>query len=190
MFMPKKVDQMSLEQKVQLLLDEREIRNVQTRWCRAVDRADLDLMKSCFYEDGVDHHAPFFESTFGAMAETFVQSLEKLATNSMYTLGNLSIEIDGNVARTESYLCSQLILPERAESGNKVMAFTGLRYLDRFEKRHGEWRIAERWFVQEWRLFPEVPEPTKMMGSIPPPAEWTLKPIVSHKDGRDISYSI
>jgi len=44
---------------VQLLLAEREIKNVVLRYCRGVDRMDLALVRSCYHPDADDHHGDF-----------------------------------------------------------------------------------------------------------------------------------
>ena len=190
MFMPKKTDNMSIDEKVQLLMDERDIRALLYRWCRAVDRSDLELMKSCFHEDAVDHHAPFFDTTVKELAQNFVDGSKQMGISMQYNIGNMLIEVEGDVARTESYCWSQKTLHVRTESGDKLMRISGLRYLDRLERRNGEWRIAERWFVPEWGFFQEVPEMTKTVGPFVPPAEMILKPIVARRDKEDQSYLI
>jgi hypothetical protein len=61
-------------------------------------------------------------------------------------IGNILIQIDGNKAAVESYLWSVAVLP-----GDKPhQVFCAGRYLDRFEKRNDEWRIAERVVVHDW----------------------------------------
>ena len=39
----------------------------------------------------------------------------------------------------------------------------GGRYVDRFERRHGEWRIAERTVVVDWQRIDRVYEPDARM---------------------------
>jgi hypothetical protein len=39
------------------------------------------------------------------------------------------------------------------------LVLNGGRYLDRFEKREGEWRIAYRTCMREWGLMDERPDP-------------------------------
>ena len=43
-----------LAEKVQILLDERDIREVLLRYCRGVDRCDAELISSCYHADAVD----------------------------------------------------------------------------------------------------------------------------------------
>jgi hypothetical protein len=70
------------------------------------------------------------------------------------------------------------------------MRISGFRYLDRLERRNGEWRIAERWFVPEWGFFQEVPLQDMQVGPFLPPSEMKIKPIAGRRDHTDQSYNI
>jgi hypothetical protein len=61
-------------------------------------------------------------------------------------IGNILIRLDGARARVESYLWSASVLPGDA---TREVVVSG-RYLDRFERRNDEWRIAERWVVHDY----------------------------------------
>jgi ketosteroid isomerase-like protein len=75
----------------------------------------------------------------------------------MHTLGQIRIEVEGNVAYAESYCLAHHVfkggpdlLPEGMQSGTTDW-FMGLRYLDRFERRDdGPWLIANRLCAYEW----------------------------------------
>ena len=69
----------------------------------------------------------------------------------MHMTGNVLIRIDGDAAKVESYLWSVSVMP--GDDPRQVMVCG--RYLDRFEKRDDEWRIAERLVVHDW--FQEAP---------------------------------
>src|SRR5581483_11030852 len=56
-----------------------------------------------------------------------------------------SCELDGDVAHTESYI----LFVHRRGDGRTVL-FGGGRYIDRFERRDGEWRIALRRLVMDF----------------------------------------
>ena len=49
----------TLEQQVQLLMDKWEIEKVLARYCRAIDRTDMELLKSVYHPDGIDNHGVF-----------------------------------------------------------------------------------------------------------------------------------
>ena len=85
----------------------------------------------------------------------------------MHGLMNVHMEIEGDVACTETYLFAyHKVRADKAHEifGSRYMAmfeghgldpdhhhfyFCG-RYLDRFERREGEWRIANRQVVMDW----------------------------------------
>jgi len=49
----------TLEQKIQSILDRQEIEQVLAMYCRAIDRMDLELLKSVYHPDGTDDHGSF-----------------------------------------------------------------------------------------------------------------------------------
>ena len=59
------------------------------------------------------------------------------------------IELDGDIAHSEAYVCAggPLVAPA-ANGGTQVRVIYG-RYIDRFEKRNGEWRIVQRIVVKD-----------------------------------------
>ena len=59
----------------------------------------------------------------------------------------MNVDIDGDEAHAESYFLS-VICPE--QSDQKLMVAAG-RYIDRLERRDGEWKIATRVVVLEWQ---------------------------------------
>jgi hypothetical protein len=61
-----------------------------------------------------------------------------------HVLSNVRFEIDGDVAFGESYVVMRSATADAAHTS----AFA--RYVDRFERRDGEWRIAYRRLVHEW----------------------------------------
>ena len=48
-----------LESRLQDLTDREAIREVIHRYCQAVDRCDLELLKGCYHPDGYDDHGFF-----------------------------------------------------------------------------------------------------------------------------------
>ena len=158
MFEARTTSHMTLDQKVQLLIDEREIRNVIYRDCRAKSRGDGQLMRSCFFDDAIDHHQPFFDGPIEPIFEAVPESISAMGEMVQYVALQVLVDVECDVARTESYVQSAKIFHQRLQNGKKIIQLAGKRFLDRFERRGGEWRIAERQFVPEWGVFSEVPE--------------------------------
>jgi hypothetical protein len=132
------------------LLDEREIRGVLLRYCRAVDRLDEPLLRSCYHPDARDEHGSFAGSVDEYVAWAF-RLLQGYATT-MHLLGNVLVEVSGDVALAESYGISfHRTEPKEGELFEPRRNLTvGFRLVDRFERRGGEWRIARRVATTEW----------------------------------------
>ena len=58
---------------------------------------------------------------------------------------NTSVDVNGDCAHAESYYLCVL----RRDDKGRLLA-NGGRYVDRLERRDGEWRIARRVVVMEW----------------------------------------
>lgn len=161
MFEPDDTRSLTIEQKVQLLMDERDIRNIIYRDCRAKSRGDSDLMRTCFFDDALDHHQPFFDMPFSDLADMVQEGIKATGEMIQYVALQILVAIDGDVAKVESYVQSAKIFHQRSPDGHKILRLSGMRMLDRIERRGGEWRIAERQFVPEWGFFKEVPPLTE-----------------------------
>jgi hypothetical protein len=137
---------------IETLLARQEIADVLYRYARGIDRLDLDLVRSCYHPDAYDDHGTMKGTVdeFLAAAEGF---LPRFAAT-MHFLGNMLIEVDGDVARAETYAVAYHRLEEDAGGKDDIW---GIRYVDRFERRGGEWRIAHRVVAQEWRRVEPVP---------------------------------
>jgi ketosteroid isomerase-like protein len=130
---------------VQDLLDKQAIREVTMRYCRGVDRCDPALISSAYHPDAIDQHSSrtFTGETVGAGIADWVRSSTKRST---HQITNQSIRVDGDTAGCESYyVCFQL---EDHDGGERMLQAIG-RYVDRLERRNGEWRISRRVVVNE-----------------------------------------
>lgn len=133
--------------RLQALLDKQDIHEVMMRYCRAVDRMDIDLLKTCYWPDARDDHGPFK----GSATEFFgiVENLSDPYSFSQHLICNEFVELDGDSARSESYF----VMPAGTESeGERKIWILAGRYIDRFERRNGEWRIADRVVTQDWEV--------------------------------------
>ena len=134
------------------LLAENEIRKVLLRYCRGVDRLDRDLVRACFHEDAVDSHGNF-EGDVDSLLDWMWGVLTKFDTT-MHFVGNMLIEVEGELARAETYgVAFHRGEPEKPHRN----LINGFRYVDRFERRDGAWRIARRTVVTDWTRV-DVPE--------------------------------
>jgi ketosteroid isomerase-like protein len=157
-----------------------EIREILARYARAIDRADAQLLKSCYFEDAIEEHG----SSFSGRAHDYVDgAMPKVRRMGVmqHLLGNSHIELDGERAYVETYVWTFLRV-ER--DGGSWDTFTGGRLHDRFEHRNGEWRIAHRRTIFDWNRDTAANEGW-CLGYIDPRAPGVLR---GRKDESDPSY--
>lgn len=159
-----------LNAELQELIDRQKIYHVLTSYCRALDRCDVELMKSVYWEDGYDDHG-VFAGNAQEFAEFIIRGIQEWFEVTQHTICNIHMELDGDVAYTEAYLFAyHKVAGSPAKVGewfgeNYLKKFAGQvdlgqtqdfiyggRYVDRLEKRNGIWRIAKRTVVMDWNL--------------------------------------
>ena len=123
-------------------------------YARGIDRLDPDLVRSAFHPDAV--------LVYGqpGTVDSFVENMSKgLTTYSLtqHFIGNVIIDVSGNTARSEAYCLARHRNP--AQNGKAENDFLwGGRYVDKFEKRDGEWAITHRTCVHDYTRFDDVGE--------------------------------
>jgi ketosteroid isomerase-like protein len=129
-----------------MLIDRQAIRDCVYRYSRGVDRHDDELLASVFHPDAIDQHG----NLFLGRAPDFVRwanGAHSGYVSHTHSITSHSCEIDGNVAHAESYV----LTVHRHADGRRVRVLGG-RYVDRFERRDGEWKIAVRRVLRDWRF--------------------------------------
>jgi hypothetical protein len=128
------------------LLARRQIEDLVLRYSRGIDRLDAEAVRSCYHPDGTDEH-----TGFSGVRDDFVEwvmAAVRRFDGTMHLVCNHYSEVDGERAVAESYgLAYHWGSPREDIRRNFVSAF---RYVDRLERREGEWRIAARAAVREW----------------------------------------
>jgi hypothetical protein len=146
----------NIDSAIRELLDRQEIRDVLMRYCRGIDRLDMDLVKSCYHPDAYDDHG-----TYKGDVDGFCQAVRAGLAGCLATehfLGNSLIEFRGGRAASETYLVAYHRLPAMDDGVERDLAFGG-RYLDVFEQRNGgPWLIARRTVVHSWSRIDPVTE--------------------------------
>jgi len=144
-----------VEAMVRELYDRQKIREVVTAYCRAVDRMDRDLLLSCYHPDAIDDHG-FFVGTRVAFWDWVNHYHNNAQATHQHIITNHSCELNGTTAHTETYW-----MMAGMDAKDHGLSIGGGRYIDRIEKRDGQWRIAARKCVAEWG---GVPVPSKVPG--------------------------
>jgi hypothetical protein len=158
-----------MERAVEELIAKQAITEVVYRYCRGVDRFDRDLVRDCYWPEATDEHGSFQGTRDEYLEWLFGRMLPRFAW-SQHFIGNVLIDqldLDNGWAKCESYGQSRHHRPSDVPEHNLI---SGFRYVDDFERRHGEWRIARRICPLEWvrvddhSLFFESP-PTHRRGT-------------------------
>lgn len=142
------------ESEILAIIDKEKIREVLYRYARGIDRGDEEILKSVFHEDAIDEHASAFIGNaydwcrFAAQQHPQIHSLQHFICNSL-------IELKGDHAFVESY---GFAFHRLEKDGAPFDCFMGVRLLDRFEKRNGEWKIAHRRVILDWSRDVEMSE--------------------------------
>jgi hypothetical protein len=143
-----------LERRLQELLDKEEIRQVMYAYARGTDRCQPELIADAYHEDAWDDHGSFSGGP-GVVVDTIIGN-SSLSTGSMHHLGNILIELLGDIAHVETYFVACQVQERDARTYTRLRAG---RYLDRFERRDDRWRIARRRVVDDWSRLDEVVTP-------------------------------
>ena len=133
---------------LQRMLDVEAIKDLQLRYCRGFDRADYDLVRSCYHPDAIDDHGPYRGDVEGLIA--WARERHVTVESTTHFTGNQLVEIEGDVAWAEHY--ARVYHRTRATAERPASGWIlCLRYADRVERRGGEWRIAHRVLVGEYQ---------------------------------------
>lgn len=143
-------------------LEDREaIRDIITAYAHAIDRRRWEMMERLFHAD-----ARFAFGTVTGDWRSFVEQARALIDPCLATqhqLGQVMFAFEGDTScHTETYMTAMHTIPAGypmpevfPDRGKIYSAVVAGRYVDRFEKRGGEWRIAQRTGLYDWREFRE-----------------------------------
>jgi ketosteroid isomerase-like protein len=163
-----------LDPKIQELLDKEAIREVIVSYARGVDRGDADLVTSAYHPDAVDDrgYEQYSGETIGPkMVEQMLGSMAM--TSHHFT--TQTIHIDGDTAGAETYTLG-IHQSSFGEKPSRILSAG--RYIDKLERRDGEWRIIHRSMVND------------MVRTLPLEDEIDLGPWEGRRDRDDPSYDV
>ena len=129
---------------------------------RAVDWQDRDGLANLFWPDAqVD--LGFFSGS-GAQAVEFLLANAARSQRRFHATSNILLQIEGAVALADSCCITHAV--GDAEGGAQGWQLFLGRYLDRLERRDGEWRFAERRFLLNGYHAGPLDEPS-VLGGVP-----------------------
>lgn len=172
----------NLESDVAQLLSERAIRRVIADYCRGVDRGDLELVQSCYHPGAHDIHGRF-RGDAAEFAEHAVDWIGKNYRATNHTVLNSVIDFDdAENAHVETYVNAFHYAPEPIDDAH-LLIFAG-RYIDRFARRAGQWRIETRVLLHDWSLRHPLSE-----AQVADEAQWAGRFIAGERNRADLGYA-
>lgn len=132
------VEPEALQRDVAYLLDRSAIADCIARHARGCDRHDGDLIASAYHPDGADEHGAMINSgtDYAHWANATHAATSTAHTHNITTH---TCEISGDTAHAESYVI--VILLGRDQRTAQIISG---RYIDRLERRDGQWHILVR----------------------------------------------
>ena len=143
------------------LLAEQAVRKAVAAYSRGADRCDLEILKSAFHDDAEvkygsydGHYAEFCQNVVeGHLAMNYtshtvinqyyeIDADKSRGAGEIYVLAFLSTSQSGDVMDVGAYK------DKKSEGGFDYMV-SG-RYLDQYECRGDDWRIAQRQYIYDW----------------------------------------
>jgi SnoaL-like domain len=189
---------------LQELLDKQEIYDVLARYVRGENRDDKELWLQTFWPDSECHNQIYQNWPVGSSddpdawevssAEEWVEkywcALEAPNPPFFNMLGQVLIEVDGDVAFAETYFVSysqgmqqpSWARPQGGDGegyslkehraiestdGRRYMRIRGGRYCDRLERRDGVWKVAYRIVTDDWSFWADCTEKVSGLGTHP-----------------------
>jgi SnoaL-like domain len=135
----------AISEELKAYLDREKIRDCIARLARGEDRRDAKFISACCWPDSTSDYGVFF-GNFNEYLAWVVPGSPAIAVT-QHVLGQSVIELKGEAARVETHVTSYHRI--NMGEGDRDIVIGG-RYLDEFEKRSAEWRIAKRMMLYDW----------------------------------------
>src|SRR3954447_13095720 len=106
------------------LLDRQAIHDVVLRYCRGIDRMDLDAVRECYHPDATDEHGSFSGSVDAYLA--WIGRLLPRYSSTMHLTGNHLVDFSSDtpdLARSETYGMAFHRSADPSPRGNLVTGF-------------------------------------------------------------------
>lgn len=164
---------MSDSETVRALADRQAITDLIYRYCRAVDRIDVELGYSIWHEGATaDYGAELYQGDGRGLID-YICGHHRRALAHAHQVSNIIIDLDGDRAGSEAYVVADL----RAGQGDRVRhSTTWGRYIDSWSRRDGRWGLDKRVVVRDLAE-------TREVAPMPLPER-------SQRDRRDPSYDV
>jgi hypothetical protein len=136
-----------MDPRLQALIDRQEILDVLHQYAHGCDRGDEPRMADVYHLQSWDNHGSY-KGDGRAFAKQVCGHTEDRETMS-HLLGQSQIKIDGDSAGSETYFNATI---QRRVDDVRYIDMMGGRYVDKLERRDGQWRILDRVCTCEWSM--------------------------------------
>jgi hypothetical protein len=137
-----------MDPRLQEMLDHYEIRRTLAEYCHACDRADEAMMASVYTgTDSFDHHG-HVKAPGPDYARAMTGLILKRTEAISHILGQSLIRVDGDTAGAETFFIAFMRLPASESGPARTNQLIG-RFVDRFERIDGTWKIRHRICVRD-----------------------------------------
>jgi hypothetical protein len=140
-----------MDQAIQTLLDKQAIYELSCCYMRGLDRLDAALLRSVFWDNANGDASSFIEFALGALKDH---------DSNQHMIGNTLIEVEGDEAFGEVYFHAYHKV--KSDTGFDDLIVAG-RYLDRYERRDGVWKMAYRSERVDWSRTTPTQDPYYQM---------------------------
>ena len=144
--MPGFKDNTMTEDRLHQAADKLEIMDLSSNYMRGLDRLDGELERSVFWGDAFCSYG-IYEGGPDGFVDYCQNALATHGSNHHF-IGQINIDLDGNEAFGEIYY--QAFHRVKDAAGEDRDLFVSGRYVDRYERRNGVWKIAYRSELVDW----------------------------------------
>jgi hypothetical protein len=135
----------AITEDLEVFLEREKIRECIGRLARGEDRRNAELIRASYWPDSTTDYGVFVGSFEKYLAWVVPGSPAIPVTQ--HVLGQSVIDVKGDTALAETHVTAYHRVNTGQEERDTII---GGRYLDRLEKRGGEWRIAHRVMLYDW----------------------------------------
>jgi len=136
-----------------------ELNQLAYRYAAAVDACDVDAFLGVFHPGArlrsyhPDTEAPFADLTGHEQLASIPNTMRGMYRHTAHMMTNHLVDVDGDSASGQ-VLCTARHLSNDSDQPNSMNVI--IRYIDRYERREGAWKIADRQIRFLWSELHEV----------------------------------
>ena len=165
--------------------DKLEIHETLYRYCRSMDRMDAPLALDCFWPDANLEYSSLYNGSPAGFVDWLWPVHASMVCHT-HRVCNMLVDFTGDA---EAVSESMVQVTLRMENKGELVDLIGHgRYLDRWRRQDGRWRIAKRTYVSDMGTV--VPVGARDIGAILYPGTPGQAPLPGKRDSSDLSYGL